>query len=204
MREPTRLYLVRHGQTDLNREGRFRGLADAPLNEAGRAEAAAAARLLRGRDIELILTSPVPRSVQTAEAIAEATGAPVEVDPGFTDVDYGRWQGLTIPEASERYPREMSLWKRDPGSFRFPGGDSMAEVSDRLSAAIARAAGSGKRSVAVVSHLAVIKACFSIALGLDLKCFWSLNLDNGAVSLFEHRDGGFVLEWWNRPGDDRD
>ncbi len=200
MRAHVKLYLVRHGQTGLNLEGRFRGLTDAPLNEAGRAEAAAASLLLSGLGIERVLTSPMPRAVETATMISERTGAPFEVDPGFNDVDYGQWQGLTVEEASERFPAELASWRRDPGSFAFPGGDAMPDVARRISGSLDHAVGLGFRAVAIVSHLAILKACLVVAMGLDFRYFWRLNLDTGAVCLFEH-DGeeGFVLEWWNRP-----
>jgi broad specificity phosphatase PhoE len=202
MTEPVKLYLVRHGQTDLNRDRRFRGLSDAPLNDEGKYEAAGAARMLAGAGLSNIYTSPVRRAAETATAIAVTTGARVETEEDFTDIDYGDWQGLTVEEVAERFgPEELESWRRDPTSFRFPGGDSMQSVRERLEPALLRAVTDGHEGhLAVVSHLAVLKVCFVVLMGLDMGYFWRIGLDNGSVSLFTHTPaGGFTLERWNEP-----
>ncbi len=125
MTEPVEIHIVRHGQTDLNRDKRFRGLSDAPLNAEGRREAAGAAEILSGSGVSLIHSSPVPRALETSRIIAEHLGARVEPNEAFTDIDYGEWQGLTVDEVAERFGREtLESWRRDPYAFTFPGGDS--------------------------------------------------------------------------------
>jgi broad specificity phosphatase PhoE len=194
------LYLVRHGQTDLNRDRRFRGLVDAPLNEQGLREAEGAGSILRSAEIPIIYSSPVERAMQTSRMIAAETGSAVQSDERFTDVDYGEWQGLTVEEVRERFgDRAIESWRSDPGSFTFPGGDSMALVRARMEKALPEAAGSGPEHVAVVSHLAVLKVCFVAALGLPFEWFWRVNLTEGSVSVFSWRPGdGFTLEKWNQ------
>ena len=202
MTEPTKLFLIRHGQTDLNRDRRFRGLSDAPLNEAGKYEAAGAAKLLAAAGISNIYTSPIRRAAETATAIAVTTGARVETDDDFIDIDYGAWQGLTVEEVRERFgPEGLESWRRDPGAFSFPDGDSMESVRARLQPALLRVATAGDEgAVAVVSHLAVLKVCFVTLMDLDFRYFWKVGLDNGSASLFTCKpDGGFVLERWNEP-----
>jgi ribonuclease H / adenosylcobalamin/alpha-ribazole phosphatase len=198
MPEPIKLYLVRHGQTDLNRDKRFRGLSDVSLNEQGLYEAAGAAKLLLGAGLARILTSPVTRAAQTATAIAVTTGARVETDDDLTDVDYGDWQGLTVEEVAERSGTEqLTAWRADPASFAFPNGEAMSSVADRLKPALLRAVG-GEGPVAVVSHLAILKVCFCVLMDVDLGYFWRVDLDNGAVSVFAHTPGGgFTLDSWN-------
>jgi ribonuclease H / adenosylcobalamin/alpha-ribazole phosphatase len=199
MPEPVKIYLVRHGQTDLNRDKRFRGLSDSPLNEAGIYEAAGAGRLLAGAGLSKILTSPVARAAQTATAIAVTTGARVETDDDFIDVDYGAWQGLTVEEVADRFGRDrLSAWRSDPASFTFPDGEAMSTATQRLRRGLMNAVG-GATPVAVVSHLAVLKICFCVMMDLDLSYFWRIDLDNGAVSEFTYTgDAGFLLENWNR------
>ncbi|MHB8896106.1 MAG: histidine phosphatase family protein [Candidatus Geothermincolia bacterium] len=202
MPEPVNLYLIRHGQTDLNKEKRFRGLADAPLNDAGKYEAAGAAKLLVDVGLSNVFTSPVRRAAETATAIAVTTGARVETDDDFIDIDYGDWQGLTVEEVRERFGKdELESWRRDPGAFEFPGGASMSSVRERLEPALLRVAGSEPEgAVAVVSHLAVLKICFVILMGLDMDYFWKVGLDNGSTGQFTYTpERGFVLERWNRP-----
>lgn len=200
MTEPATLFLVRHGQTDLNRDKRFRGMTDAPLNEAGRAEVAAAARVLDGTRLKAIHTSPLSRAVQTARIIADVTGCSVEPDRSFLDIDYGEWQGLTVDEVERRFgAAQMDRWVKDPGSFEFPGGDSMSGVIARVDPALrALVQTNGPGPVAVVSHLAVLKVCFLALMDLGFEQFWKIVIDNGSVSRFDYTpEDGFVLGWWN-------
>lgn len=200
MSELTRVYIVRHGETDLNKDRRFRGLADIPLNEKGRLQASNAA-LLISDDPAAIHTSPLKRAVETAEIISGIKNCGVIEDRFFIDIDYGDWQGLTVEEVEERFGEEpITCWLKDPGSFRFPAGESMVEVRDRLRPGFERLVSMYRgKSVAVVTHMAVIKVCFLVLLELDFHWFWKIDIDNGSVSLFSHRDGsGFVLHWWNR------
>lgn len=200
MSKTVSIYLVRHGQTDLNRDGRFRGLTDAPLNETGRREASAAAAALAGAGLEAIYSSPMPRALQTARIIAGAVGAGVVTDGSFSDIDYGDWQGLTVEEVALKFgPGALEAWKRDPGSFQFPNGDSMMSVRERLVPALRSLASGGCRSVAVVSHLAVLKVFLLVALDIPFGNFWKLGLENGSVGLLTHStESGFVLQGWNR------
>jgi broad specificity phosphatase PhoE len=190
---------VRHGETDLNRDRRFRGMSDAPLNEQGRLESRGAARLLSGLGVSAVHTSPVRRAVETAEIIAGELGANVVINEGFIDIDYGEWQGLTVEEVQEKFGGTLDAWLSDPGGFTFPGGESMLDVRSRLEPAllgIVRDNPGGP--VAAVSHLAVLKVCFILMMGVEFGWFWKLGLDNGSVGLFSHdEENGFTLRSWN-------
>ena len=98
MRSAGRVFLVRHGRTVLNAEGRLRGLADPPLDDEGRAEVAALAEVLAAERPRRILSSPLQRAVSTAEAIGERVGVRVEIEPRLTDRDYGEWTGMPRDE----------------------------------------------------------------------------------------------------------
>lgn len=200
MSDPVRLYLVRHGQTDLNRDKRFRGMTDALLNEEGREEVSGAARILEPEGLRVIHTSPLPRTMETSRIISEVTGCRVEPDDRFIDVDYGGWQGLTVQEAEQEFGAGlMDKWVLEPGSFSFPGGDSMEEVRERVDSGLRAVVDTGNPGpVAVVSHLAVLKVCFLSLMGLGFEKFWKIVIDNGSVSRFEYTsDNGFIMEWWN-------
>lgn len=201
MSESVRIYLVRHGETDLNKEKRFRGHADVSLNEDGVLQAAGAGRMLSGGGVSNIYSSPIPRAVQTATAMAVVTGARMETDDDFIDIDYGEWQGLGVAEVRERFPAEHAAWRADPSSFAFPGGDSIASVRNRLGPAFSRlVVEHPDGAVAVVSHLAVLKLCFGVLMGVGADYFWRVGMDNGGVSLFTHKpETGYVLELWNQP-----
>jgi 2,3-bisphosphoglycerate-dependent phosphoglycerate mutase len=100
----TTILLARHGETDWNREGRFQGWADPPLNEAGRAQASALAERLRETPFDAVYSSDLRRAHETAVVVAEPHGIPVVSDPGLREIDVGSWSGLTRAEIEERFP----------------------------------------------------------------------------------------------------
>lgn len=100
----TELILVRHGETDWNRDGRYQGHADPPLNEAGREQALELARKLEALELDAVYTSDLRRAAETAEIIAAKRDIPLSRDPGLREVDVGSWSGLTRSEIAERFP----------------------------------------------------------------------------------------------------
>ena len=136
--EPTTTVLLRHGETPLSAERRFAGRGDIPLTETGRLQAKAAAQRLAARgDVDLIVSSPLQRARLTAEAVAAATGAAVQVDDGWIEADFGEWEGLSYAEAMERWPGEVTAWMKDT-SVAPPGGESFAAAGRRVLAALDR------------------------------------------------------------------
>lgn len=128
----TRIILVRHGQTEWNRIERFRGRADVPLNETGLAQAEAAGeRVAQTWQPVAVYTSPLSRSVKTAQAIAKHFNLPVQIHPGLADIDYGEWQGLTPEEASQRWPEQIDAWYQHPEQAQIPGGETLADLRQR-------------------------------------------------------------------------
>lgn len=138
--------------------------------------------------------------METAEIIAGKIGCNVEPDKSFIDVDYGEWQGLTVEEVFGKYgSRQLESWKKDPGKFEFPGGDSIQGIRDRLVPALKSAVESHPEgNVGVVSHQLILKLCFLAALDLPNDWFWRTTMDNGSVSTFQYDPyEGFILESWN-------
>src|ERR1700677_1729230 len=133
--EPTVTLLLRHGQTPMSVQKRYAGRSDVPLTEIGVEQAAAAAKRLAPAGIDVIVTSPLLRATQTAQEVAEVTGAPVVTDEGFRETDFGAWEGLTFAEVRQRWPAEMTAWLADP-AVAPPGGERLAEVSTRGTAAL--------------------------------------------------------------------
>ena len=161
----TTTLLLRHGETPLSGERRFAGRGDIPLTGTGLKQAAAAAARLAARGgLDLIVTSPLKRTRQTASAVAAATGVPVVVGDGWMETDFGEWEGLTQAEAERRWPEQMAAWLTDTG-IAPPGGESFAATSDRVLAALgsllAEYAGA---TVLVVSHVTPMKILLLHAL----------------------------------------
>ena len=107
---PTTIVLVRHGETDWNRDNRFQGHADPPLNETGRAQARALALELSGQTFAAAYTSPLLRAAETAAILATDLRVGTVPDDSLKEVDVGSWSGLTRAEVEERFPTEFARW----------------------------------------------------------------------------------------------
>jgi broad specificity phosphatase PhoE len=180
----TRIILVRHGQTAWNREERFRGREDLPLDETGRRQAMAAGqRIAANWSPTAIHCSPLQRAVQTARSIGDACGLSVLPWPDLIDIDYGQWQGLTPAEATKA-----------PQTVQIPCGESLATVRARTFAAlqeiICRHPG---ETVVVVAHTVVNRLLLCAILGLDNSRFWRLRQETAAINVFEWDGQDFTL-----------
>jgi len=144
----TTILLARHGETEWNREGRWQGWADPPLNETGRAQARALAEQLRSTPFDAVYSSDLQRARETAEIVAAPHGVPVVADLGLREIDVGSWSGLTRPEIQERFP----------GGDR-PDGETRAQHSARVLAAVERIAraNAGQR-ILLVTHGGTMRA----------------------------------------------
>ncbi|GAB3211934.1 bifunctional RNase H/acid phosphatase [Marinactinospora thermotolerans] len=195
---PTRLLLLRHGQTPLSVDRRFAGVGDVELTAEGHEQARAAARRLAGRGIDVVVTSPLRRSRDTAAHVVEETAVPVEVEDGFREVDFGEWEGLTFAEARERFPEEVTRWLADP-EIAPPGGESFAAAARRVAAArdrlLARHAG---RTVLVVSHVTPIKVLLQQAMLAPPQALYRMHLDVACLSEVHcFADGPMVVRSFN-------
>ncbi len=132
----TKLCLVRHGQTDWNLEGRYQGQSDVPLNESGRAQAAALAKQLQRQCFAGICPSDLKRARETSEIIAGCLHLPVTPEPRLREINQGKWEGQLVDVIKDRYAR---LWLErlvDPVHVRPPGGETVGEVASRVADAL--------------------------------------------------------------------
>jgi len=190
----TRIYLVRHGTTDWNKEEIFRGRAECRLNETGKAEGKALAAYFEDVPIEGIYSSPLSRALETARPTAESKGREVIPDPAFTDLDFGTWQGLPLKEAQERYPDLYRLWREQPGAVSFPQGENLAQVRNRTWDGLNRLAEENpKRTILIVTHRVVAKVLICAALRLDDSHFWQVKQDSTAINCLEYSRGIFNI-----------
>jgi probable phosphoglycerate mutase len=162
----TTLLLVRHGETDWNRERRWQGHADRPLNERGRQQARALAAELADRPIDAVYSSDLLRARETAEIVAADLGLAVYIDPGLREVDVGSWSGLSHSEIETNDPEGFRRWQE--GGKGWYRGESYEEMGGRVVAAVvALAAAHPGERLLVVTHGGSIRACRAAAAGLD-------------------------------------
>jgi ribonuclease H / adenosylcobalamin/alpha-ribazole phosphatase len=196
--KPTVTLLLRHGQTPMSVQKRYAGRTDAPLTDTGIQQAAAAAKRLAQAGIGAIVSSPLQRTVRTAEEVSAVAGVPVVTDDGFRETDFGAWESLTFAEVRERWPSEMTAWLADP-SVAPPGGESFAQVSERVTAALHRVlAERADRTVLIVSHVTPIKTLVAAALLAPPAALFRMHLDVAALCEIDwYADGPAVLRSFN-------
>ncbi len=190
--EPTRLVLLRHGQTELSLQRRYSGHGDPELTALGHAQAAAAAaRLGELPDVAVVLSSPLRRARQTAAVVAEATDAPLVTRDGLIETDFGGWEGLTFAEARERDPELHASWLGSE-DVAPPGGESFAEVGRRIETELKNVlAGYPGSTVVLVSHVTPIKIMLRLALQCGPEILYRLHLDLASISIVDlYPDGG--------------
>jgi probable phosphoglycerate mutase len=199
---PTRLLLLRHGQTALSVERRYSGRGNPPLTELGRDQAQRAARWVAAKGgITAVVCSPLGRARETAEAAAHALGLEVEIHEGLIETDFGEWEGLTFAEASARDPEVHGRWLGDV-SVPPPGGESFDQVRARIEAVrddlVARYPAA---NVLVVTHVTPIKTLLQMALGVGPSLLYRLHLDLASLSIAEfYPDGGASVRLANGTG----
>ncbi|MGW0789612.1 bifunctional RNase H/acid phosphatase [Streptomyces sp. NPDC002911] len=183
---PATFILLRHGETALTPEKRFSGSggSDPVLSETGRHQAACAAEAFAARGtVEEIVSSPLRRCRETAEAVAAGLGLRVRIEEGLRETDFGVWEGLTFGEVRERYGSDLTTWLASPDAAPTGGGESFAEVAERVSATrdrlIARYAG---RTALLVTHVTPIKTLVRLALGAPPESLFRMELSPASVS----------------------
>ncbi len=189
--------LMRHGETEWNREGRVMGRNPVELSAEGREQVAAAAEFARGLKPDLIVTSPLVRARQSAEIVAERLGGVELIEDGrLTEVEYGRWEGMTFQSLLKD---ELYLqYKEHPVTMATPGGETLAQAQSRGLAAVhdAMRANHGRR-VLFVSHGDIIRTVICHFMRLELAHFRRLRVDNATFSALELADNFAEVKFIN-------
>jgi len=186
----TRVYLVRHGATQLSAENRFAGSVGVDLSDEGRAQVRRLAERLAGDDLAAIYASPLSRTVETAEILARPHGlAPIRED-GLREISHGRWEGLTRAEVEARFPGEYETWEADPLTFAPVDGETGLAVLARALPVLRRIVVShGGATVLVVSHKATIRLVLASLLGFDARGYRDrLDQSPACLNVVEFRD----------------
>jgi probable phosphoglycerate mutase len=166
----TRLYLIRHGATQLTAEDRFSGSAGVDLSDEGAWQARQLGERLRDERITAAYCSPLSRAADTARLIAGECGVQASARDGLREISHGHWEGLTRREVESQFPNEYAAWEEDPFTFAPEGGESGVSVLARALPTIRDIVTShqGER-VVVVSHKATLRLILSSLLGFDVR-----------------------------------
>lgn len=199
------LYLIRHGATLMNAERRYTGQQDVPLNAQGVEQARAVAQRLARLPIGVIVASDLRRARDTTGPLAGALHVEPEIDPDLREVAHGAWEGLTHAEIMARDREAFTRWLADPECVA-PGGESAAQVRDRMVRALDRWYDEYPEAhVAWISHSGALMLLTAHLLGMDLSRRWQLRCDPGSISELDIGDepgtGRYAIVMrWNDTG----
>lgn len=194
----TTILLVRHGETNWNREKVFRGVYDIPLNDNGRHQGGLAAEALGSHKIDAGYTSPLSRAAETASIVLDPHNLHATPHDGLHDFNYGDWTGKTDSEVARRWPEEHAAWNAHPHEARIPGGDTLSDVFDRAFAAMEEITRNhDDQTVALFAHRVVNKLLILGALGLTLDRFPFILQGNCCINKFMRVERGYLIEYLN-------
>lgn len=184
-----KLYIVRHAESQWNPIGRYQGLLDPELSELGKRQAIKLGELFRNIHVDVLYSSPLKRTYQTALEIGKVKGLPVMEERRVIEIDHGKWSGLLVEEVQRLYPEEFRLWLEEPHKVKFEGGESLQDVYRRVKDFLEEIKEKHwGQSLVVVSHTVPIRAMYCALLKVDLSKFWSFGCDNASYSLV-HMEG---------------
>jgi broad specificity phosphatase PhoE len=190
-----RFILVRHGETEWNREDRMRGWLDVALNDRGRRQAEAVGRALAGEKFSKIYSSPLGRTLETARAMGRPHGIDPEIYEPIKDFHFGEWEGKRRDEIKSIWPDLYGVYENDPASFRAPGGESLQDLHARvLDGLDALADKHGGETVGLSSHAVTCQIALLAIQGLGPDRYWNVKQGNCAINIFHHGGRGWVIE----------
>ena len=184
----SRIILVRHGETNWNKEGRFQGQIDIPLNENGKAQAERASIFLKDIKFNKVFSSSMSRPYETAKIIIKnSENLQIEKIDNLVEISHGLWEGKLESEIKEKWPELLRRWHLSPEKAKMPEGESISEVSERSVLAWKNICLSQKKNdiTLLVAHDAVNKTLLCNLLGLDFSDIWMIKQGNGGISVID-------------------
>lgn len=193
-----KVYVVRHGQTAWNLEEVFRGRMDIPLDETGKKEVHLAGEAIKDETLHAIYSSPLSRSMETAENIAKFQNVEVTPLDAIIDISYGEWEGVGLVEVQKKYPDLYALWLKAPHKVTFPNGESLEAVRVRTMGAVKNLLEKHtNENIALVAHRVPNKVICCSLIGIDMSNFWRIQQDTASTNLFKYKDGQWTISYLN-------
>lgn len=187
-------YLVRHGQTHWNTEGRTQGHGNSDLTELGIKQAENLAEVLKKYPIDTVYCSDLGRAVQTAEIIANKLGIDYTLTANLREMGFGIWEGMELKIIEKEYADMFSIWRNKPDILEVPGGEKLIDIKNRQDALIEKlnTEYDGKH-ILLVSHSVTVRVMLLSFLESSLKNLYRIKQDNTALNIVEYRDYGPVV-----------
>jgi len=186
-----RIYLVRHGESEANREGRYQGRRDSPLSSLGHRQTAALATALSSSNAACVVSSPLRRCVETAVPVAAGLGVALACDDRLIEIAHGTWEGRLRAELEREDAARVHAWRTAPQRVRFDGGESLNDVEARWRSFAASPAVA--TDAVVVTHDVLVRLAILAATNRPLAQLWEVEVENAAYAVFNINDGRWQL-----------
>ena len=195
----TKIYIVRHGQTDSNLRDACIGHKDVPLNKTGTEQAGRLAKRLSGTEFEAVYTSPLARAVNTVMPLVEINRSiKLIMNYGLIERDFGLWDDMSFKEIESAYPQEYKSWRENWYTYRPPEGESVIDIHNRAAETMDKIIGAHSNSnILIVTHLGISRSILAHLLGLTPEQSWCFRLENTGIAVVEHTDGKGILTGLN-------
>ena len=190
----TEIIIIRHGETEWNKTGRFQGHSDVPLSAEGRAQAAMLGKNLSVDHVDMIYASDLTRAMETAAPLAQRFGLEVISDTQLRELNFGAWEGRNFNDVNAENPNAMKNFYTDPEQADIPESEPFPEFQRRVAGRVREivAQERGKRIV-VVSHGASIRILLADILAMPIRSIWHISQLNTAVNKIRFEDDGFAI-----------
>ena len=195
------VYIARHGQTDWNREKRFQGHYDIPLNDTGREQARALAGVLQNKGIGQIYTSPKKRAVETAEIVNRSLKKKLDIIEHLREISHGIYDGMTLDEVYSKHTDDIKKWREDRINIAPPEGESIRECAERVIPVYdSLVEQSGDKTILIISHMVVTKSLLIHCLDVPMETFWRFDQGSTALNRVRYTKNGAVVDLLNFTG----
>ncbi|MCI8465976.1 MAG: histidine phosphatase family protein [Lachnospiraceae bacterium] len=195
-----RFIFVRHGETEWNIQGRYQGQADIPLSEKGKAQAAALGRRFREIPVDVIYSSPLQRAYDTARAIAEPKGLPIHKVEGIKELDFGRWDGLTLEMLKKQFGDSFTKYRIEPFHYPMEGEGTLNRAKLRVGAALEEIKEEYRhtdKTAVVVAHGGILKLAIFYLLDMSSRFYRCMELDNTSLTILDVEEDRTILRVLN-------
>lgn len=193
------IYMVRHGQTDLNIKRVYYGSTDCDINEIGISQAENLRDFFENIDIDLIISSDLKRAYHTAEIIKGNRNINIIKEKGFREINFGDWENRTFKDIMENDPQNYKIWTQNWFDIKFPNGESYMEFANRIEKSFFNLIKeySDLKNILIVSHNGTLSSLLCSALEVSQKNFWRFKIEQGTYTMISVNDGYAVLEKYN-------
>ena len=197
----TRLYLLRHGSTKSNRAGRYMSRSEEGLSGDGRWQVRQLAQRLATSELAAIYSSPLQRTKETAQSVAQPHHLNIEIVPEFNELNLCRWAGLTATEIAAQDPEAWDIWCTNPRSLSIPGIESFVELQSRIWKGLEQITTNHPRgNIAVATHDGIIRIAVLLALGISLDNYRAITVSNAGMTILDIGPARAYLRAYNDTG----